>query len=317
METKMKVLIAYDGVNPIEKKINDLKRAGLPKDAEATVFTAVDAFMPPTVAYGELGLSVSSINYMEAEREAACARIKKNQEKAKKKATHEAKCLQRAFPQWTVHSEAVVDSPNWAIIKKEDEWKPDLIVMGSHGGSVAARFFLGSVSRSVLIHSKCSVHIVRKHRKAKKSPIHLVIGADGSLDCQAAVNVVAGRCWPPKTSVKLVTAFDEKMVSAIAFHHFPSPEKCEDWKIGEKECVRRITAPFKKKFQDAGLEVSDVIKAGTPWKVLVQEAEAWKADCIFVGARGLGMMDRFLLGSVSNSVVSRAHCSVEVVRPKK
>lgn len=317
METKMKVLIAYDGVNPIEKKINDLKRAGLPKNAEATVLTAVDAFMPPTVAYGELALPVASVNYMEAEREAACARIKKDQERAKKRADHEVKRLQRAFPHWTIHSEAVVDSPNWAIIKKDDEWKPDLIVMGAYGGFVPARFFLGSVSRSVLIHSKCSVHIVRKHRKVKKSPIHLVIGADGSLDSQAAVDAVARRCWPPKTAVKLVTAFNEKMVSAMAFHHFPSPEKCPDKKIGEKECVRRITAPFKKKLQDAGLEVSDAIKAGSPWKVLVQEAEAWKADCIFVGARGLGMVDRFLLGSVSNSIASRAHCSVEVIRRKR
>ncbi len=68
------------------------------------------------------------------------------------------------------------------------------------------------------------------------------------------------------------------------------------------------------KLQDAGLEVSDAVKAGTPWKILVQEVDTWKADCIYVGARGLGMMDRFLLGSVSNSVASRAHCSVEVVR---
>lgn len=317
MENKMKLLVAYDGVNSLESKMGDFVRAGFPEDAEATVITAVDMFMPTSALDIDLALPGSSAGYRGAEREAVMAKMKKNREKAKKEACREGQRLQRVFPHWTIHSEAVVDSPQWAIIKKADEWKPDLIVVGSHGGSVPARFFLGSVSRAVLLHSKCSVHIVRKHRKVGKSPIRLIIGTDGSPDSQTAVNAVAGRCWPPKTAMKLVTAFDEKMAAAIAFHQFPASEEIKNWKIGEKECVRRMTAPLKAKLLDAGLEVFDVIKPGTPWKVLAEEAKAWKADCIFVGARGLGMVNRLLLGSVSNSIVSRAHCSVEVVRSRK
>jgi nucleotide-binding universal stress UspA family protein len=39
------------------------------------------------------------------------------------------------------------------------------------------------------------------------------------------------------------------------------------------------------------------------------------ADAIVIGARGLGPLDRLLLGSVSTAVVSHAPCSVEVFRP--
>lgn len=50
-----------------------------------------------------------------------------------------------------------------------------------------------------------------------------------------------------------------------------------------------------------------------PKRLLIAEAETWGADCIFVGSRGMGRIDRFLVGSVSSAVAARAHCSVEVV----
>ena len=53
-----------------------------------------------------------------------------------------------------------------------------------------------------------------------------------------------------------------------------------------------------------------------PKRLLLSEAESHDADCIFVGARGLSRFERLLLGSVSTAVVTRAHCSVEVVRAK-
>jgi nucleotide-binding universal stress UspA family protein len=62
------------------------------------------------------------------------------------------------------------------------------------------------------------------------------------------------------------------------------------------------------------LITSSVVKEENPKKLLLSEAEDWNADCIFVGARGLSGFERFWLGSVSTAVVTRAHCSVEVVR---
>jgi nucleotide-binding universal stress UspA family protein len=41
---------------------------------------------------------------------------------------------------------------------------------------------------------------------------------------------------------------------------------------------------------------------------------AWGAETVFIGARGLGVLDRLLLGGVSTAVVTHAECAVEVVR---
>jgi nucleotide-binding universal stress UspA family protein len=56
---------------------------------------------------------------------------------------------------------------------------------------------------------------------------------------------------------------------------------------------------------------------GSPRSVILDEAESWGADLVVVGSHGYGAWQRFLLGSVSQAVVSHAKCSVEVVRCKR
>ena len=64
--------------------------------------------------------------------------------------------------------------------------------------------------------------------------------------------------------------------------------------------------------QAAGLATSVVMKEEEPKRLLLSEAETWGADCIFVGARGMGSLERLLIGSISSTVAARAHCSVEI-----
>ncbi len=57
------------------------------------------------------------------------------------------------------------------------------------------------------------------------------------------------------------------------------------------------------------------LEKGDPQRVLIAEARKWEADSIFVGGRRFGRaFERFWLGSVSTALVTKAHCSVEVVR---
>jgi nucleotide-binding universal stress UspA family protein len=58
------------------------------------------------------------------------------------------------------------------------------------------------------------------------------------------------------------------------------------------------------------------VRQGDPRTVIIDEAKAWSADLIVVGSHGYTGIKRLLLGSVAQSVVSHAPCSVEVVRPK-
>jgi nucleotide-binding universal stress UspA family protein len=65
-----------------------------------------------------------------------------------------------------------------------------------------------------------------------------------------------------------------------------------------------------------GLTTSVFTAKGDAKTMLLDEAEKWNADSIFVGTRDFkSAFERFRLGSVSTGIVTQANCTVEIVRP--
>ncbi|MDQ3041782.1 MAG: universal stress protein, partial [Acidobacteriota bacterium] len=86
----------------------------------------------------------------------------------------------------------------------------------------------------------------------------------------------------------------------------------------ESERVKKLAGESLELLRSKGLEAEIKVFAGNPKQILVEEAERWHADSIFVGANRFGSrIEKILLGSVSAAVAARSHCSVEVVRHKK
>ena len=72
---------------------------------------------------------------------------------------------------------------------------------------------------------------------------------------------------------------------------------------------------LKEILRQAGVEPLLLLKEGDPAHKIVQAAEEGDFDLIVMGHRGLSPVKAFVLGSVSNRVVTHAPCSVLVVRP--
>ena len=82
-----------------------------------------------------------------------------------------------------------------------------------------------------------------------------------------------------------------------------------------KQWAETLAETSMSKLRDVGLAVDLHVESGYPKESLVTAADKLGVDEIFVGPnRGGNSFDRFLLGSVSVAVASRASCSVEVVR---
>jgi nucleotide-binding universal stress UspA family protein len=192
-----------------------------------------------------------------------------------------------------------------------------LIVVGSQGRSALGRLVLGSVSQAVVTHARCSVRVARDHGAEANRPVRIIIGVDGSAASLAAVRAVAERSWPPDSDVRVISAIDASLSTSVelpALQEWTEPDDAATHPENKDAWVDKMVASVANTLRSAGLNVSTHIQKGDPKKVLIDEAERWGADCIFVGARGLNRIERLLLGSVSTAVATRARCSVEVVR---
>lgn len=310
----MKLLIAYDGSRCSEAALDDLVRAGLPGSCEALVISVAEVWLPPPNGDGRItGIKLDP----QTERS-----IQKHYETDKKVvaeaetlANHAKRRLQIMFPQWRVTAEATYGSPAWEVLARADEFKPDLIVLGSHGRSAISRFFLGSISQKVLTEAHCTVRVARGRIEVDPTPMRVLIGFDGSKGAQAAVEKVAARSWREYSEIRLVAALEEVTPSAIGRFIPPMTHMVEEVNESEREWMEKLADNALKKLQSKNIAATLHLHPGNPKDVLVEEAERWNADCIFVGANAFGSrVERFLLGSTSAAVAARAHCSVEVVR---
>ena len=81
-----------------------------------------------------------------------------------------------------------------------------------------------------------------------------------------------------------------------------------------REDAEALAARAAKSLQEAGFQTSTIVRPGDPRHGIIDCAAEWHADLIVLGSHGRRGIDRFLLGSVSDSVVRHARCSVEIVR---
>ena len=144
----------------------------------------------------------------------------------------------------------------------------------------------------------------------------ILLAVDGSACSDAAVDEVANRPWPKSSTVRVLNTYE-----------FPLPPTPEGWALPatyfdemdqairtQSQAIVKQAADKLRTKLDRTMEVVSQSVPGPPRAVILDEAESWGADLIVIGSHGYGRLERLFLGSVSQSVVSHAKCSVEVVR---
>jgi nucleotide-binding universal stress UspA family protein len=193
-----------------------------------------------------------------------------------------------------------------------------LIVMGTRGLGGFKRALLGSVSSGVAEHSPCATLVVRpsKSGDAGNAVRRVLVAIDDSPNAQRALETAVDLAKGMKAELRIAhvvhipTLFWSMGVPGSAV---PTDRIEED----AEEAARTLLDKAVKFAEDAGVSdpkeelVTDLV---SPAQGVVQLAERDGADVVVLGTRGNGGFKKLLLGSVANSVLHYADCSVLVTK---
>ena len=177
-----------------------------------------------------------------------------------------------------------------------------LLVVGSKGLDALDRFMLGSVSTNLIHHATCPVLVV----KDEAVPLRrITLATDGSDASAKALAFVLNKLQPDSSTGKGGRVpIHVSVIHVMPFIKYPEL----------KEAGRRLVDQSVQKLVKAGFTAEPVCQLGKPAEEIMKVASKHRADLIVMGAKGLGAVARFLLGSVSTRVVQHSSCSVLVVR---
>ncbi len=145
----------------------------------------------------------------------------------------------------------------------------------------------------------------------------VLFATDGGKQCDAAVESIQRLALAEGDEIKVISVVDMALPMAIDIYGGFLPDTSEIEKTARENAAKTVSETSEKlrSYAESGkVKVSTDVLFGSPDSRIVETAEEWSADLIVVGSHGYSRWERLLLGSVSDSIVHHAPCSVLVVR---
>ncbi len=143
----------------------------------------------------------------------------------------------------------------------------------------------------------------------------ILLATDGSVQSEAAIAMLRSFSFKPGDEIRIISVVDMAVPLAIDIYGGYLPDTTEMEKTA-REHADKVLRETCEKLEGIcrDLTVTSDVLFGSPESRIVETAEETGCDLIVVGSHGYSRWERLLLGSVSQSVVQHAHCSVLVVR---
>lgn len=144
----------------------------------------------------------------------------------------------------------------------------------------------------------------------------ILIATDGTSQGTSTINFLQKFNLAATDQVKIVCVVDMAVPLAIDVYGGYLPDTSELEKAARSRAERILSDALAstRSIVDKGTKIDGEILFGSPESRIIEAAEQMPADLIIVGSHGYNRWERLLLGSVSDSVVHHAPCSVLVVR---
>lgn len=195
------------------------------------------------------------------------------------------------------------------IVHQARRWKADLILLGSRGLSDIKGFLLGSVSRHVASMTPCSVLVVKEPRSTFR---RVTLAIDDSKQSRAAAQFLRSQILPDSAAVTILSSAESPVTDLAA--RYLSASQLSDLTHPVMERTTKLVNSLRDDFIKEGYTATTAVQMDHVIDTIVKHVEADHADLLVVGSRALTKSERLYLGSVSESLLRHAPCSVLIVR---
>jgi nucleotide-binding universal stress UspA family protein len=195
------------------------------------------------------------------------------------------------------------------IIKEAHRWRADLILMGSRGLSDIKGFLLGSASRRVASMAACSVFVVKEPLSTFR---RVMLAVDDSRPSRDAAQFLREQILSDSATVTILSSA-ESPVSDLAARYL-SASQISALMQPVIERTTRLVNSFRGDFIKDGRTVTTNAQIGHVIDTIIKHVKTDHAGLLVVGSRRLTQNERLHLGSVSESLLRHAPCSVLIAR---
>ncbi len=212
-------------------------------------------------------------------------------------------------PRTNIRTIVAHGSPAKTVAKEAGRLKADLIIVGSRGLSDIQGFLLGSISRQVASIARCPVWVVKQ---PTHKLLHVALAVDNSAPSRAAARFLRFSILPETATVTILSAVENPITDFAARYLSESQLAALTKPVMERATT--FVNGLRNEFIKDGFPVVTEIQMGHVIDTIVKHVEANRDELLVIGSRDLTKSERLHLGSVSESLLRHAPCSVLIVR---
>lgn len=199
-----------------------------------------------------------------------------------------------------------IGHPVDVILETASSSKSHLIILGARGLGRVKELVLGSTSHRVLMHAPCSAMVIKEPVPRLKK---ILLPIEGEDDISIALQFLALQPFREAVEIDVIAVWPQPQLAW--------PVTLGQSKLLEMRAIEEAQDRMKSvtdKLTRMNYSAETKVGMGDPAFAILEQAKASQADLILMGTHGRGGLARFLIGSVSHSVLHQADCPVLMVR---
>jgi nucleotide-binding universal stress UspA family protein len=138
----------------------------------------------------------------------------------------------------------------------------------------------------------------------------VLVGYDGSDNAKRALGRAIALSACEGAALRIVVSVNTILpVYGTTAPYYPPDYAEQVTREGQKSLAEAVS-----RAKEANQKVSGSVMDGHPAEMILSSADREGSDLIVLGRRGISGVERFLMGSVSSSVVNHSKCDVLIVK---